>query len=94
MSTTTADQNEVHIFKVGIKVVNGISSNLPVAACIVDIGQRSLLDLKFLNPGTIILLCSEKGVLSLPSNRPRTCQTMCTDYDRRSACDDFPSCRL
>jgi anaphase-promoting complex subunit 4 len=49
----------VTIFYAGIDIVNGISSNLPPTSCCVDLGSRTLIDFKFLNDESLIVLCTQ-----------------------------------
>ncbi|KAF7546481.1 hypothetical protein G7Z17_g8410 [Cylindrodendrum hubeiense] len=68
--TSKKTNNQVHIFSAGIDIVNGISSNLPPTSCCIDLGSRTLIDLKFLDDETLIVLVNEKDnvlkALSVP----------------------------
>lgn len=58
----------VCIFRVGLEIINGISSNRSVASCSVDLKDHKLIDLKFLGDRDLILLCSNVGMYP---TRPR-----------------------
>lgn len=58
----------MYIFRAGIDIINGISTNHPVTSCCVALAGRKLIDLKFLNDETLLLVCSEPGS---PLNAPR-----------------------
>ncbi|KAF9773815.1 hypothetical protein IL306_008292 [Fusarium sp. DS 682] len=51
---------EVQIFSVGIDVINGISTNRPPTSCRVDLGSNTLIDLKFLNDESLLILCNNQ----------------------------------
>lgn len=52
---------KVYVFRAGIDIVNGISANQPATSCCVDLGDRKLVDLKFLNDKSLVVLCNEPG---------------------------------
>lgn len=54
---------EVKIFSVGIDIINGISTNRPPKGCRIDLGPRTLIDLKFLNDETLVILSNSQGEL-------------------------------
>lgn len=45
-----------------MKVVNGISSNVVVEVCVFNVGQRTIIDFKFLDASTLVLLCNGSGM--------------------------------
>ena len=51
----------VYVFRVELEIINGISTNGPTTACAIDLADRKLIDLKFLNDETLIIACSEPG---------------------------------
>jgi anaphase-promoting complex subunit 4 len=53
------DPSTVHIFRSGIEIVGGISSNLSTVSCLVDMGSRKLIALEFLSDESLLLLCQE-----------------------------------
>ncbi|GFP59212.1 anaphase-promoting complex subunit 4 [Trichoderma asperellum] len=55
------DPSKVHLFRMDMAITNGISDNKPVMACVVDLGSRSLADLKFLNDKTLVIFCTESN---------------------------------
>lgn len=55
------DPSKVHLFRMDMAITNGISDNKPVMACVVDLGSRSLADLKFLNDKTLVIFCTESS---------------------------------
>lgn len=55
------EPHRVHLFRVNMAITNGISDNQSVETCVVDLGTRSLVDLKFLDDKTLILFCTNKG---------------------------------
>lgn len=55
------DPSKVHLFRMDMAITNGISDNKPVMACVVDLGSRSLADLKFLNDKTLVVFCTESS---------------------------------
>ncbi|KAF4983886.1 hypothetical protein FZEAL_827 [Fusarium zealandicum] len=63
-------KSQVHIFCVGIDITNGISTNQPPTSCCLDLGHRTLIDFKFLNDHTFVVLCSDQdnslGVVCVP----------------------------
>ncbi|PTB62161.1 hypothetical protein BBK36DRAFT_8547 [Trichoderma citrinoviride] len=71
--TALASQQEphkVHLFRVNMAITNGISDNQSAETCVIDLGTRSLIDMKFLNDKTLILFCTNKDhtplILSIP----------------------------
>ncbi|KAH8686721.1 anaphase-promoting complex, cyclosome, subunit 4-domain-containing protein [Ilyonectria robusta] len=68
--TSKETSHQVRIFSAGIDIVNGISNNLPPTSCCIDLGSRTLVDLKFLNDETLIVLVTDKDnvfkALSVP----------------------------
>ncbi|KPM46299.1 hypothetical protein AK830_g353 [Neonectria ditissima] len=70
--TSKETKNQVHIFSVGIDIVNGISSNLPPTSYCIDLGNQTLIDFKFLDDDTLIILASgESKFLPLLIYYPR-----------------------
>ncbi|KAH7144052.1 anaphase-promoting complex, cyclosome, subunit 4-domain-containing protein [Dactylonectria macrodidyma] len=57
--TSKEAKNRVNIFSAGIDIVNGISSNLPTTSCCIDLGSRTLVDMKFVDDTTLIILVNE-----------------------------------
>lgn len=64
VSPTALTRDQVYIFRASFGITNGISSNQPVTACYIDLHDRKLVDLKFLNDQTLILVCNEPGSVS------------------------------
>ncbi|KAF4510419.1 hypothetical protein G6O67_002307 [Ophiocordyceps sinensis] len=64
------DESKLYVFRAGIDIVNGISANQPATSCCVDLGDRKLVDLKFLNDKSLVVLCNEPDhvlvVVSIP----------------------------
>jgi hypothetical protein len=60
----------VHLFHVGLDIVNGISANMPPTACSIDLGDRKLIDLKFLDDENLVLLCTESSCKSIAISSP------------------------
>lgn len=55
--THTTDKSLVHIFQVKLNIIGGISSNEPVLGKSIDIDDRTVFDLKFVDDENIMLLC-------------------------------------
>jgi hypothetical protein len=55
--------DEVQIFSVGIDIVNGISTNMSPTSCCIDLGSCTLIDFKFLNDETLVVLSNSQGKL-------------------------------
>lgn len=51
----------VYVFRAELSIVNGISSNKSLNWLCLDLGDKNLIDLKFLNAAHLILLCSTSG---------------------------------
>ncbi|KAH7313330.1 anaphase-promoting complex, cyclosome, subunit 4-domain-containing protein [Stachybotrys elegans] len=68
--TLKDDTGSVHISRHGLRIINGISDNLNLQLCRVTLGGRKLVQMKFLNETSLILLCSEQDgayvVISVP----------------------------
>lgn len=63
--TALASQQEpsrAYLFRMDMVIVNGISDNQPVAACVIDLGERSLVDMKFLDDKTLVIFCTDPGM--------------------------------
>ncbi|KAL6861973.1 anaphase-promoting complex, cyclosome, subunit 4 domain-containing protein [Trichoderma novae-zelandiae] len=64
------EPNKVHLFRVNMAITNGISDNQSAETCVIDLGTRSLVDMKFLDDQTLILFCTNKDhtplILSVP----------------------------
>ncbi|KAM4055338.1 anaphase-promoting complex, cyclosome, subunit 4 domain-containing protein [Hirsutella rhossiliensis] len=64
------DDAKVHILRARIDIVNGISANQPATRCCVDLGDRQLVDFKFLNDKNLVVLCNQPDhvpvVISIP----------------------------
>uniref|UniRef100_A0A0D2XZN0 Anaphase-promoting complex subunit 4 n=1 Tax=Fusarium oxysporum (strain Fo5176) TaxID=660025 RepID=A0A0D2XZN0_FUSOF len=75
-------KSEVQIFSVGINIINGISTNRPPTSCRIDLGPRTLIDLKFLNDETLVILSNSQDngpqVVCVPI---RTERLTYADYD-------------
>ncbi|KAH6890369.1 anaphase-promoting complex, cyclosome, subunit 4-domain-containing protein [Thelonectria olida] len=72
--TSNETKNRVTIFHAGIDIINGISSNFPPTSCCIDLGSRDLIDFKFLNDESLIVLCTQDNVpsvLRIPIQRDR-----------------------
>ncbi|VTT75823.1 unnamed protein product [Fusarium fujikuroi] len=75
-------KSEVQIFSVGIDIINGISTNRPPKGCRIDLGPRTLIDLKFLNDETLVILSnSQDNGLQVVSVPIRTGRLAYADYD-------------
>ncbi|PNY24707.1 Coatomer subunit delta [Tolypocladium capitatum] len=59
LASKAADDNKVYIFRAGIDIINGISTNHPVTSCCIVLAGRKLIDIKFLNDDTLLLICSK-----------------------------------
>ncbi|KAJ6444669.1 anaphase-promoting complex component Cut20/Apc4 [Purpureocillium lavendulum] len=57
---------KVYVFRVGVEIINGISTNSPATACAIDLSGRRLIDLKFLNDETLIIACSKPDADNTP----------------------------
>ncbi|KAK7433094.1 hypothetical protein QQZ08_000023 [Neonectria magnoliae] len=70
--TSKEAKNQVHIFSAGIEIINGISDNLPPTSCCIDLGNQTLIDFKFLDDETLLVLASGKGnsTIFVPQLRP------------------------
>lgn len=69
------DASKVHLFRMDMAITNGISDNKPVMACVIDLGSRSLVDLKFLNDKTLVIFCTENST-SHPCRQPEQLGTI------------------
>ncbi|KAM3468711.1 hypothetical protein MY5147_007656 [Beauveria neobassiana] len=63
--------NKVFIFRAELSIVNGISSNKSLSWRCIDLGESTLIDLRFLDATTIVLLCtgadpSHPGIFTVP----------------------------
>ncbi|KAI8662705.1 Anaphase-promoting complex subunit 4 [Fusarium sp. Ph1] len=58
--TSKETKSQVHIFCAGIDIINGISSNQSPTSCCIDLGSRTLVDFKFLNDETLVILCNDQ----------------------------------
>ncbi|RMJ07220.1 hypothetical protein CDV36_013174 [Fusarium kuroshium] len=56
--TSKETKSQVHIFCAGIDIINGISTNQSPTSCCIDLGSRTLIDFKFLNDETLVILCN------------------------------------
>ncbi|KAM5345505.1 hypothetical protein ACJ41O_011367 [Fusarium nematophilum] len=54
--TSKETKNQVHLFCVGLDIVNGITTNRPPASCRIDFGSHALIDFKFLNDETLLIM--------------------------------------
>ncbi|PHH84072.1 hypothetical protein CDD83_2534 [Cordyceps sp. RAO-2017] len=61
---------KVYVFRAGMQIINGISANLPTAYCCIDLVGRQVVDLKFLNSRSLVILSTEPDhtpvVVSIP----------------------------
>ncbi|RCI13888.1 hypothetical protein L249_7962 [Ophiocordyceps polyrhachis-furcata BCC 54312] len=55
-------ENKVYILRVEMDIVNGISRNLPAMGCCVDLATCQLIDAKFLNDKTLVVLCKQQDL--------------------------------
>lgn len=55
------DPGKVHLFRMDMAMTNGISDNKPVMTCVIDLGSRSLVDLKLLNEKFLVVFCIENS---------------------------------
>ncbi|OAQ98499.1 hypothetical protein LLEC1_01900 [Akanthomyces lecanii] len=63
--------NKVYVFQAELSIVNGISSNQSLAWRCIDLGESKLIDLRFLDATTLVLLCtgtepSNPAIFTLP----------------------------
>ncbi|KZZ99273.1 hypothetical protein AAL_01845 [Moelleriella libera RCEF 2490] len=58
-----ANQNRAFIFRSVVHIKNGLSSSQPTDCTCIDVTQRNLIDAKFLNDDTLILLCDQAGTI-------------------------------
>ncbi|KAG6078289.1 hypothetical protein E4U33_000782 [Claviceps sp. LM78 group G4] len=74
--------NKVHVFRSTIDITNGISAMRATTRACIDLGARSLIDAKFFNDETLVLVCSQDDkktvVLFLPLEMP---DVVYTAYD-------------
>ncbi|RDA85012.1 hypothetical protein CP532_2051 [Ophiocordyceps camponoti-leonardi (nom. inval.)] len=56
--------NKIYILRVEMDIVNGISRNLPATGCCVDLANCQLIDAKFLNDQTLVVLCKQQDLPS------------------------------
>ncbi|PFH61107.1 hypothetical protein XA68_18171 [Ophiocordyceps unilateralis] len=63
-------ETQVYILRAEMDIVNGISRNLPPTGCCVDLGNRQLIDAKFLNDETLVVLCKENDLSSVALSIP------------------------
>jgi anaphase-promoting complex subunit 4 len=63
------DASKVHLFRMDMAITNGISDNKPVMASVIDIGPRSLVDLKFLNDKILVVYCTENSMFLCRSTK-------------------------
>ncbi|KYK55848.1 hypothetical protein DCS_07813 [Drechmeria coniospora] len=68
--TSKEADSKVFLFLSDLDVINGISTNHPVRWSGIDLAGRKLIDLKFLNDTTLVLVCNEPDdtpvVLAVP----------------------------
>ncbi|KAG6040531.1 hypothetical protein E4U41_000244 [Claviceps citrina] len=57
---TTMDLRMLHVFQSAIDITNGISTTRPTRRACIDLGERTLVDAKFLNDKTLVLVCNGK----------------------------------
>ncbi|KAG5948470.1 hypothetical protein E4U53_006271 [Claviceps sorghi] len=53
------DANALHLFRSVIHTTNGISTVEPTTRACIDLGTRNLIDAKFLNDKTLVLVCNK-----------------------------------
>lgn len=51
----------VHIFRAGLSIVRGISSDRFVESAVLDLGASKLIDLGFMGSRDLLLLCADHG---------------------------------
>lgn len=66
----------VHLFHVGLDIVNGISANMPPTTCSINLGDRKLIDLKFLDDKNLVILCTEPPSKSITVSSPLTAPSL------------------
>lgn len=66
----------VYIFRTSIRIINGISSNVDTTVSAVSIDEGKIVDLKFLNGNTLILLVNKQGNQSSIITVPMQSQTL------------------
>ncbi|PHH72967.1 hypothetical protein CDD80_4128 [Ophiocordyceps camponoti-rufipedis] len=63
-------ESKVYILRTEMDIASGISFNLPATGCCVDLANRQLIDAKFLNDETLIVLCKENDLSSIAISIP------------------------
>ncbi|KAG5928116.1 hypothetical protein E4U42_001226 [Claviceps africana] len=81
-----AANNKVHVFRSAVDTTNGISTAEPTTRACIDLGTRNLIDAKFLNDKSLVLVCSTDHhttvVLFIPLESPDMAYTA---YDESTA---------
>ncbi|KAH0443344.1 anaphase-promoting complex component cut20 apc4 [Colletotrichum camelliae] len=76
---------EFYIFRTSIRIINGISSNVNTTVAAISIDEGKIVDLKFLNGNTLILLVSKQGNQSSIITIPIQSQALdYTHYEERN----------
>ncbi|KAL0931684.1 anaphase-promoting complex component cut20 apc4 [Colletotrichum truncatum] len=70
------DQELVYIFRTSIRIINGISSNVTTTVSALSIEEGKIVELKFLNSNTLVLLVSKQGQASSIITIPIQCQAL------------------
>lgn len=83
-----ATNNKLHVFRSGIDIMNGISTSKPTTKACIDLGTRNLIDVKFLNDETLVLVCEKDGepvILFIPMESPEIVYTAYDETEPQSA---------
>ncbi|GKT43951.1 uncharacterized protein ColSpa_04132 [Colletotrichum spaethianum] len=72
--TEEGRDQDVFIFRTSIRIINGISSNVTTAVAALSIGDGKIVEARFLNSSTLILLVSKQGksanIVTIPVQSP------------------------
>ncbi|KAF4591574.1 anaphase-promoting complex component Cut20/Apc4 [Ophiocordyceps camponoti-floridani] len=63
-------ESKVYILRAEMDIAGGISRNLPATGCCIDLANRQLIDTRFLNDETLIVLCKENDLTSAALSIP------------------------
>ncbi|KAF9871668.1 anaphase-promoting complex component cut20 apc4 [Colletotrichum karsti] len=89
--TARGREQEFYIFRTSIRLINGISSNVTTAVAALSIGKGRILELKFLNSDTLVVLSSAQGQPSSISTIPIPSQALnYTLYEEENLPDPVP----
>lgn len=60
----------VFVFRTFIHIINGISSNVVTTVAALSVDSGKIIDSKFLDSNTLILLVSKQGMFNINISRP------------------------